>query len=73
MGEFRCKQLYNRCETSTEDMVKMITKEFENLKEMIEDLGNDLDIDDQEAKEKEDIVKELGDQTFDKNYWNWAK
>merc|ERR1712234_8517 len=69
MGESRCQQLYNRCETSTEDMVKMIQKEFENLKEMQADLDNGLDTDDQLAKEKEDLMKELeGKVDLDKDW-----
>jgi len=73
MGESRCQQLYNRCELSTDDMVKMIQKEFENLKEMQEDLDNGIDADDQVAKEKEDLIKEFKEDKFDldKN-WNWA-
>merc|ERR1719312_1765980 len=73
MGESRCQQLYNRCELSTEDMVKMIQKEFENLKEMQEDLDNGIDADDQVAKEKEDLMKEFKEDKIDLDKgWNWA-
>jgi gamma-glutamylcysteine synthetase len=73
MGEARCQQLYNRCDTSTEDMVKMIRTEFENLKELQKDLDNSVDAEAQMKKEKDDLMKEFKDDKIDldKN-WNWA-
>jgi len=73
MGEARCKQLYNRCDTSTEDMVKMIQTEFENMKEIEKDLDNSVDADAQITKEKNDLMKEFKENKIDldKN-WNWA-
>eukprot|EP00091_Calanus_sinicus_P022121 TRINITY_DN687_c0_g1_i15.p1 TRINITY_DN687_c0_g1~~TRINITY_DN687_c0_g1_i15.p1 ORF type:complete len:265 (+),score=86.30 TRINITY_DN687_c0_g1_i15:223-1017(+) len=73
MGEARCQQLYNRCETSTADMVKMIRTEFENLKDLQKDLDNSVDADAQMKKEKDDLMKEFKEDKIDldKN-WNWA-
>merc|ERR1711892_1352334 len=73
MGEARCKQLYNRCDTSTEDMVKMIQTEFENMKEIEKDLDNSVDAEAQITKEKSDLMKEFKENKIDldKN-WNWA-
>ena len=62
-----------RCELSTDDMVKMIQKEFENLKEMQEDLDNGIDADDQVAEEKEDLMKEFKEDKIDLDKGgNWA-
>ena len=62
-----------RCELSTDDMVKMIQKEMENLKELQADLDNGIDTDSQMEKEKEDLMKEIKEDNIDldKN-WNWA-
>merc|ERR1712123_318980 len=73
MGEARCQQLYKRCDTSTEDMVKMIQTEFENIKEIEKDLDNSVDAEAQITKEKSDLMKEFKENKIDldKN-WNWA-
>ena len=62
-----------RCDTSTEDMVKMIRTEFENLKDLQKDLDNSVDADAQMKKEKDDLMKEFKEDKIDldKN-WNWA-
>jgi hypothetical protein len=62
-----------RCDTSTEDMVKMIRTEFENLKDLQKDLDNSVDADAQMKKEKDELMKEFKEDKIDldKN-WNWA-
>merc|ERR1719153_1602570 len=71
MGESRCRQLYNRCETSTEDMVKMIRKEFEDLKEIQKEL-DDVDVEAEFKKEEEDLTKEFKEDKLDLDQnWTW--
>merc|ERR1719427_1543285 len=64
MGESRCQQLYNRCELSTDDMVKMIRKEFEDLKEIQKEL-DDVDVEAEFKKEDEDLTKEFKEDKLD--------
>ena len=59
-----------RCELSTDNMVKIIEKEFEHLQE---DLDNGIDADDQVAEEKEDLMKEFKEDKIDLDKGgNWA-
>ena len=64
---------FHRCETSTEDMVKMIRTEFENMKEIEKDLDNSVDAEAQMTKETDDLMKEFKEDKIDldKN-WNFA-
>ena len=54
-------------------MVKMISKEFDNLKELQKDLDNSLDVDAEMEKEEADLTKEFKEDKMDldKN-WAWA-
>ena len=54
-----------RCELSTDDLVKIIEKEF--------DLDNGIDADNQVAEEKEDLMKEFKEDEIDLDKGgNWA-
>jgi len=73
MGEARCQQLYNRCRSSTEDMVKMIKIEFENLKELQKDIEDESDAEAEMKKEKEDMLIEFKSANIDLDQnWQWA-
>jgi len=52
MGLSRCRQLYNRCDLSSEDMVRMIKTEMETLEKLRTDLESEqLDLNDIEGSE----------------------
>ena len=67
------RKCVHRCDTSTEDMVKMIQTEFENMKEIEKDLDNSVDAHAQMTKETNDLMKEFKEDKIDldKN-WNFA-
>ena len=56
MGLERCQDLYNRCDLSSADMVRMIKTEMDNLDQMKRDLENEevdvYKIEEEEIKEK---------------------
>merc|ERR1712110_1080248 len=60
MGLERCQQLYNRCDLSSSDMVRMIKTEMDNLDRMKRDLDNEeVEVDTIEREEKEETNKEF--------------
>ena len=55
MGRERCQQLYNRCDLSSEDMVRMIKTEMDNVERMKRDLETEeVEVEIIERKEEED-------------------
>jgi len=62
MGKIRCQELYGtRCDTTTEDMVAMIEKEYEDIKKMEKDFSSFEDVDKEVLSEKEKVLQELID------------
>merc|ERR1712110_251179 len=60
MGLERCQQLYNRCDLSSSDMIRMIKTEMDNLDRMKRDLDNEeVEVDTIEREEKEETNKEF--------------
>merc|ERR1712061_310879 len=60
MGLERCQQLYNRCDLSSSDMIRMIKTEMDNLDRMKRDLENeDGLVGEIEREEVEETVDEL--------------
>jgi len=60
MGRERCQQLYNRCDLSSADMVRMIKTEMDNLDRMKRDLENEDGLVGKiEREEVEETVDEL--------------
>merc|ERR1712243_437224 len=75
MGKGRCEELYHRCDISTNDMVNMIAKEYENLELLRSDLDeNEFTIDNEIELEAKDLKKELESINKDdrKDSWVWA-
>merc|ERR1712059_52937 len=72
MGKGRCQELYGRrCDTTTEDMVAMIEKEYEDMKKMEQDISSIGDVDQEVLSEKENMIKELTDNGIDPGQiWN---
>merc|ERR1712001_252990 len=75
MGLERCQQLYNRCDLSSSDMVRMIKTEMDNLDRMKRDLDNEeVEVGIIERKELEETnegFKNLKDDD-DKVNWVWT-
>merc|ERR1712061_298938 len=60
MGLTRCQQLYNRCDLSSEDMVRMIKTEMDNVERMKRDLETEeVEVEIIERKEEEDTKSEF--------------
>jgi len=66
-GEKRCKQLYKRCETSTEDMLLMIDREMQELRNIeLEVKGlSEGEIKEQIEKENAEVQKNLKEAGID--------
>ena len=77
MGLERCQQLYNRCDLSSADMVRMIKTEMDNLDRMKRDLENEeVEVDKIEEKEEEDTEVEFRklqeEEDDDGKNWVWT-
>merc|ERR550519_1808723 len=76
MGLERCQQLYNRCDLSSSDMVRMIKTEMDNLDRMKRDLDNEeVEVDTIEREEKEETNSEFSknlEDDDDKVNWVWT-
>jgi len=78
MGLERCRQLYNRCDLSSDDMVSMIKTEMDTLDRMKRDLENEeIELDVIEKAEVEETEKDFellaeDDGDAGKN-WVWTK
>merc|ERR1711997_1073376 len=75
MGLERCQQLYNRCDLSSADMVRMIKTEMDNLDRMKRDLENEeVEVDKIEEREKEETAVEFRNlqKTEDNDEKNWV-
>jgi len=74
MGLERCRQMYNRCDLSSDDMVRMIKTEMDNLDRMKRDLDEEeVDVDLIERDETEETLKEFKNiPTDDGNDWVWT-
>ena len=77
MGLERCQQLYNRCDLSSSDMVRMIKTEMDNLDRMKRDLDNEEvevgTIEREEVEETQAEFRKLQDDDDDSRInWVWA-
>merc|ERR1711990_1341771 len=75
MGLERCQQLYNRCDLSSSDMVRMIKTGMDNLDEMKRDLENEeVEVDKIEEREMEETAVEFRilQETEDNDEKNWV-
>merc|ERR1712024_155829 len=75
MGLERCQQLYNRCDLSSSDMVRMIKTEMDNLDSLKRDLDNEevelRSIEKEEVKETEAEFQNL-EKDDDAVNWVWT-
>merc|ERR1712024_155607 len=75
MGLERCQQLYNRCDLSSSDMVRMIKTEMDNLDSLKRDLDNEEvelgSIEKEEVKETEAEFQNL-EKDDDAVNWVWT-
>merc|ERR1712045_195243 len=77
MGLERCQQLYNRCDLSSSDMVRMIKTEMDNLDRMKRDLENEeVEVELIEKNEVEETEVEFrklqADEDDSKVNWVWT-
>ena len=76
MGLERCQQLYNRCDLSSADMVRMIKTEMDNVERMKRDLETEeVEVEIIERKEAEDTKSEfrnIQESEDDGNSWVWT-
>ena len=76
MGRERCRQLYNRCDLSSADMVRMIKTEMDNLDRMKLDLENEEvdvgSIEREEVEETEVEFRKLQENGDDAVNWVWT-
>jgi len=73
MGLERCQQLYNRCDLSSSDMVRMIKTEMDNLDRMKRDLDNEeVEVDTIEREEVEETNAEFKNLKDDDDKVNWV-
>ena len=76
MGLTRCQQLYNRCDLSSEDMVRMIKTEMDNVERMKRDLETEeVEVEIIERREEEDTDREfeiIQQSEDDRNNWVWT-
>ena len=77
MGLERCQQLYNRCDLSSEDMVRMIKTEMETLERLKTDLESEQldlnEIEGSEVAETEVEFRKLEEQDDDGKNWVWTR
>ena len=77
MGLSRCRQLYNRCDLSSEDMVRMIKTEMETLERLKTDLESEQldlnEIEGSEVAETEVEFRKLEEQDDDGKNWVWTR
>merc|ERR1719325_512350 len=75
MGLSRCRQLYNRCDLSSEDMVRMIKTEMDNVERMKRDLETEeVEVEIIERREEEDTeieFRNIQESEDDGNSWVW--
>merc|ERR1711997_1194635 len=77
MGLERCQQLYNRCDLSSSDMIRMIKTEMDNLDRMKRDLENEeVEVELIEKNEVEETEVEFrklqADEDDSKVNWVWT-
>merc|ERR1711997_348681 len=77
MGLERCQQLYNRCDLSSSDMIRMIKTEMDTLDEMKRDLENEeVEVELIEKNEVEETEVEFrklqADEDDSKVNWAWT-
>merc|ERR1711990_1434240 len=73
MGLERCQQLYNRCDLSSSDMIRMIKTEMENLDRMKRDLDNEeVEVDSIEREEEQETEAEFKNLEKDDDAVNWV-
>merc|ERR1712045_264530 len=77
MGLDRCQQLYNRCDLSSSDMIRMIKTEMDTLDEMKKDLENEeVEVELIEKNEVEETEVEFrklqADEDDSKVNWVWT-
>merc|ERR1711990_90126 len=73
MGLERCQQLYNRCDLSSSDMVRMIKTEMDNLDRMKRDLDNEeVEVDSIEREEEQETEAEFKNLEKDDDAVNWV-
>merc|ERR1712001_331944 len=78
MGLDRCQQLYNRCDLSSSDMIRMIKTEMDTLDEMKKDLENEeVEVELIEKNEVEETEVEFrklqADEDDSKVNWLWTQ
>ena len=77
MGLERCQDLYNRCDLSSEDMVRMIRTEMETLERLKTDLESEQldlnEIEGSEVAETEVEFRKLEEQDDDGKNWVWTR
>merc|ERR1711981_1192265 len=73
MGLERCQQLYNRCDLSSSDMVRMIKTEMDNLDRMKRDLDSEeVEVETIERNEEEETEVEFKKLEKDGKNWVWT-
>ena len=76
MGRERCRQLYNRCDLSSADMVRMIKTEMDNLDRMKWDLEKEDglvgEIQREEVEETVDELDKIQKDEGDDSRVNWV-
>ena len=77
MGLDRCQQLYNRCDLSSSDMIRMIKTEMDTLDQMKQDLENEeVEVELIEKNEVEETEVEFrklqADEDDSKVNWVWT-
>merc|ERR1711990_620980 len=73
MGLERCQQLYNRCDLSSSDMVRMIKTEMDNLDSLKRDLDNEeVELGSIEKEEVQETEAEFKNLEKDDDAVNWV-
>ena len=73
MGRERCRQLYNRCDLSSVDMVRMIKTEMDNLDSLKRDLDNEeVELRSIEKEEVQETEAEFQKIEKDDDAVNWV-
>merc|ERR1711953_1017250 len=73
MGLERCQQLYNRCDLSSSDMIRMIKTEMDNLDSLKRDLDNEeVEVDKIEKEEVQETEAEFKNLEKDDDAVNWV-
>merc|ERR1712141_815491 len=77
MGLDRCQQLYNRCDLSSSDMIRMIKTEMDTLDQLKRDLDDDkVELDSIESDEEDETEAEFSrnlGKDDDAVNWVWTK